>query len=142
MMQQPQHLSSAKDVEVWALLVIPAIAIASLLAFIAIFAKWGIVVAVTFWFVLMAALIGWSQKQLRRAQREIRSQIERSGCKVMKMNHRYVRLGAFSMWNTSRSQLVYRVVVREIEGRERIVWARWGRRWFWNTDRLELRWQD
>jgi len=89
----------------------------------------------------MIARMGWTVEQRRRARREIRGEIERGGGKVVEMNYRYLQLGPFSIWDTSRSQLVYRLVVHEPSGRERIVWARWGRRWFWNSETLELKWE-
>jgi uncharacterized protein (DUF58 family) len=131
-------LSGSKNVTVLAM---PVFMIAALIGFIAIFGKWGIAPAMTFWFLFVAALWVWSFMQLRRARREIRGQIELSGGKVIKMNYRYFRIGPFSIWNKSRSQIVYRVVVQEATGRERIVWAQWGRRWFWDPDTLELKWE-
>lgn len=116
--------------------------LAVLVAFVAIFTRWGLAAAIVFWSLLMLGLVTWSLNQQRRARREIRSQIARSGYKVLKMNYRHLRLGPFSLWNSSRSQLVYRVVVQEATGRERVVWARWGRKWFWNPDALELKWEE
>ena len=120
------------------LLVMPA----ALIAVITIFTRWGLAAAFCFWFLFCTGLVVWAWQQLKRAKKEIRSQIERSGGRVTKMNYRYFRIGPFSLLNSSRSQHVYRVVVQEATGRERIVWARWGRRWFWNPIALELKWQD
>src|SRR5262249_51163926 len=98
---------------------------------------------VSFWVVLILAMWAWGLAQIRRGRGEIRGEIERSGYEVVKMNHRYLRLGPFCMWNSSRSQLVYRVIAREESTRrEGIVWARWGRRWYWDPDTLELKWQE
>ncbi len=133
-------LSGSKSVDLKGL-ANPFVIIAALFAFIVIFTKWGISAAVSFWFAFMGALLVWSLHQFKRARREIRSQIERCGYRVVKMNYRHFRLGPFSMWNSSRSQLVFRVVVQEPAGRERIAWARWGRRWFWNPEALELIWE-
>ena len=88
---------------------------------IAIFVRWGIAGALGFWFVFVIALLLWSLEQGRRARCEIRSQVAQSGCKVVKMNYRYLRIGTFSLLDTSRSQHVYRVVVQEATARERIV---------------------
>jgi hypothetical protein len=135
-------LSGNRDVKAKAL-AIPFLMIAVLVTFVEIMAKWGITAAVSFWVVLTLAMWAWAFAQIRRGRHEIRGEIERSGYKVVKMNHRYLRLGPFSIWNTSRSQLVYRVVVREEStGRERIVWARWGRQMYWDPDTLELKWQE
>ena len=114
----------------------------TLVAFIAIFTKWRIAGAVGFWIVIVIAMAAWSLQQGWRVRREIRGKIEKEGAKVIKVNSRYLRLGPYSRWNTSRSQHVYRVIVQEATGRKRIVWARWGRRWIWNLDTLELKWVD
>jgi hypothetical protein len=140
MTEQQRRLTRSRHVDVQALA--PLVMIAALVLFVAIFTKWGIAAAIVFWSLLMIGLVVWSVGQLRRARREIRGEIEQSGCKVTKMNYRHLRLGPFSLLDSSRSQLVYRVVVQEATGRERIVWARWGRRWFWNPDALELKWED
>jgi hypothetical protein len=123
-------------------LAMPFVMMAALVGLIAVFGKWGLAGAVSFWSAFIAALVLWSVQQHQRAKREIRSRIERSGSKIIRINYRHLRLGPFSIWNTSRSQLVYRAVVQEATGRERIVWARWGRRWFWEPDTLELKWQE
>ena len=119
-----------------------AMVFGGLILFIVIFTKWGITAAVSFWFLFVIALLAWSLEQMRRARQKIRREIERSGCRVVKMNYRHLRLGPFSMWDTSRSQLVYRVVTQDGTGRERVVWARCGRRWFWQPDALELKWEE
>jgi len=121
---------------------IPLALITVLVGFILIFSKWGIAAASGFWVVFMTALFIWSLGQFRRARREIRDAIEQGGSTPIQMRYRHLRLGPFSLWDTSRSQHVYRVVVREATGRERIVWARWGRRWYWNQDTLELKWEE
>jgi hypothetical protein len=119
-------------------LVVPA----ALVVAISIFTKWGIAAAFFFWFLFCIGLMVWARQQRKRAKSEIRSHIEKGGFKVIKMNSRFFRIGPFSLLNSSRTQHVYRVVVREATGRERIVWAQWGRRWFWNPITLELKWQD
>jgi hypothetical protein len=121
---------------------LPLAVVAVLIGFIAIFTKWGIAAAIGFWVALMIALLIWTLGQFRRARREIRHAIEQAGSTPIEMRYRHLRLGLFSLWDTSRSQHVYRVVVREATGRERIVWARWGRRWYWNQDTLELKWEE
>jgi uncharacterized protein (DUF58 family) len=131
----------SKDVDPKALLMLLVVP-AGLIVAITIFTRWGLAAAFCFWFLFYIGLMVWSWQQRKRAKKEIRSQIERSGCKAVKMNYRFFRAGPFSLMNSSRSQHVYRVVVREATGRERIVWAQWGRRWFWNPITLELKWQD
>lgn len=141
MLEQRQNLSAGRksNVTAWA---IPLIPIAAVAGFLTVFARWGLIAAVSFWIVMMTALVAWSVGQRRRARQEIREEIETFGGRVMEMDYRHLRLGPFSLMDSSRSQIVYRVVVQEATGRERIVWARWGRKWFWNADQLELRWQD
>lgn len=119
----------------------PLIMVGFLVAFIEILARGGLVAGMTFWFVCVAALYVWGFNQQRRARLQIRTEIERSGGKVVKMNYRHLRIGPFSLWNSSRSQLVYRAVVQDATGRERIVWARWGSRWYWEPNTLELKWE-
>jgi hypothetical protein len=121
---------------------IPVAVIAVLVGFIAIFTKWGLAAGIAFWAAIMIALLIWSLGQFRRARREIRHAIEQAGGTPIEMRYRHLRLGPFSLWDTSRSQHVYRIVVREATGHERIVWARWGRRWYWTQDSLELKWED
>ncbi len=132
-------LSGSKNVTV---LLMPVFMIAGLLVFLVIFTKWGVAAGVVFWFAFVFALQLWAWDQGRRARHEIRSQIERSGCRVIKMKYRFFRIGPFSLLNSSRSQHHYRVLVQDATGRERIVWAQWGRRWLWDHDTLELRWEQ
>ena len=133
-------LSVGKDVDLKAV-AMPLVPIAAIVVSIAILARWGLAAGVGFWILFVAAILLWGVGQRSRARQEIRSEIERSGGKVLKMSYRHLRLGPFSLWNSSRSQHVYRLVVQDTTGRERIVWARWGRRWFFNPDALELRWE-
>jgi len=107
-----------------------------------IVARWGLRAEVAVWVLFVVGLQVWGLRERWRVRREVRSEIERSGCKVIKMESRAFSLGPFSMWNTSRTQHVLRMVVQEPSRRERIVWARWGRRWFWNPATLELKWQE
>lgn len=134
-------LNTARNVDTKAV-AMPLVPIAAIIVCIAIATKWGLAVGVVFWFLFVTAVLLWGLDQRKRARREIRDQIEQAGCKVVKMSYRYFRLGPFSHWNTSRTQHVYRMVVQEPTRRERIVWARFGRRWYWNPDSLELKWQD
>lgn len=94
------------------------------------------------WFVLVVAGGVWTVRRRIRARAEIRSALERAGHEVVKMQHRALRLGAFSVWNTSRTQFVFRVVVCEAGGQQRVGWARWGRRWLSDPDTFELKWDE
>ena len=138
-MTERPHTCTGKDVDLKAV-AMPVVPIAAIIVCIAIMVKWGLTAGVIFWFLFVAATLFWGLEQRSRARREIRDAIERAGGKVLKMNYRHLRLGPYSLWNTSRSQHVYRVVVQEASGRKRIAWARWGRRWFFEPDVLELSW--
>ena len=120
----------------------PFVLVGALFVAVLYVAKWGLRAEMACWVVFVLGLQVWALAERRRLRRQIRSQIERMGCKVIKMESRALSLGPFSMWNTSRTQDVLRIVVEEPSGRERIVWARWGRRWFWNPAMLELKWQE
>ena len=63
-----------------------------------------------------------------------------TGTEVVRIQRRVVRQGPL-FWTTSRSQSVYHVVARDASGRERAVWARWGRSWLFAPDLIELRWE-
>ncbi|GEM_PF-3898422 len=133
-------LNQSQNVDPKAL--VPFVLVAVLFMSILYVARWGLRAELINWTLFVIGLQSWAFAERRRVRREVRSQIERSGCKVIKMESRAFRLGPFSMWNTSRTQHVLRMVVQEPSRRERIVWARWGRRWFWNPGTLELKWQD
>lgn len=134
-------LIAARNVDAKAI-AMPVVPLVAIVVCIAIATKWGLAAGVVFWFLFVAAVLVWGLDQRSRARREIREEIERSGGKVLKISYRYFRLGPYSHWNTSRTQHVYRMVVREATGRECIVWARFGRRWYWDPDTLEVKWQD
>lgn len=87
------------------------------------------------------ALYVWGLLRLRRARAAIRAELTRSGYDIVDMKHRLVRLGPL-FWTTTRSQIVYRIVVRDAAGRRRAGWTRWGRTWLLKPDTLELRWDD
>lgn len=135
----PQDANKKLDLKA---LTLPFVLVAVLFTAVLIVARWGLRAEVICWVLFVVGLQVWGLEQRRRVRHEVRSQIERSGCKVITMNSRSFSLGPFSMWNTSRSQHVLRIVVQEPTGRERIVWARWGRRWFWNPNTLELKWES
>ena len=89
--------------------------------------------------VAVAALAVWGVVRVIRARSSIREQLQREGYMVLQMQRRLVGQGPFS--NTTRSQVAYRVIVRDRTGRDRTVWARWGRTWLAEPDRLEFRWE-
>lgn len=100
------------------------------------------------WFVLgillspIVALCVWGALRLRRARAAVREAIRAGGDELVQMKQRWLRQGPF-FWTTTRSQVVYRVVVRDSAGRQRTGWARWGRTWFLEPDtRLEFRWDE
>lgn len=90
---------------------------------------------------MIFALYAWGLVRLRRARAAIRAELARSGYDIVEMQHRIVRLGPL-FWTTTRSQVVYRIVVRDAAGRRRAGWTRWGRTWLMKPDTLELRWDD
>jgi hypothetical protein len=99
-----------------------------------------IIAVVVGWIAVVVAGAVWNIRRRLRAPAEIRLALERVGCKAVKMQHRTLRLGAFSVWQTSRTQFVFRVVACDAGGRQRIAWARWGRRSLGDPDSLELKW--
>jgi len=87
------------------------------------------------------ALIAWGMFRLGRSRGAIQAALERKGYEVLQMERRIVRQGMF-WWTTTPAQIVFRVLVLEPNGRQRTVWARWGRRWLPEPDTLELRWDQ
>src|SRR5262245_17103124 len=85
-------------------------------------------------------LLAWGVVRLRRGRSAVRAAIERGGYEVVRIEHRLLRQGPL-FWTTTRSQSVYHIVARDANGRERTVWARWGRTWLLTPDSLELRWE-
>src|SRR5690349_12927514 len=77
---------------------------------------------------VIGSLLVWGVVRLVRARSSVRESLEREGYTVLRMQRRIVRQGRF-LWTTARSQVVYRVLVRDRSGRDRTVWARWGRTW-------------
>jgi hypothetical protein len=87
----------------------------------------------------IGVLVLWGVARLRRGRSAVRAALERDGYEIVRIDHRVVRQGP--LWpTTTRSQNVYRVVVRDASGRERTVWARWGKTWLLARDTVELRW--
>src|SRR5581483_8780204 len=96
------------------------------------------------WLVAIVLIVAFVVMRLRRSRAIVRAALERAGYEVLTMNYRYLRFGPFfSLWNTSRAQDVYRVLVRDRStGTDQTVWARWGRRWFAAPKKLEFRCDD
>jgi len=90
---------------------------------------------------ILALVIVSALVRLRRANAAVRAALERDGYRVLRMHRRILRQGPL-FWTTTRSQIVYRVLVRDAAGRQRELWARWGRTWLPKPDRLELRWDE
>jgi len=108
---------------------------------VAAVARWDIFVAIVVaWFGAIVYLAIWNVRRRRYAREEIQAALQQAGYEVVRMNYRYWRTGPFSIWNTSRLQFVFRVLVRQV-GQEQTVWARWGRSWFFDSDRLDLNWE-
>lgn len=113
------------------------------LVLIAVAAKWGLGIAfVVGWMGFIVGMSVWGFLQFGRARTAIRAGLQSQGYAVIRMNYRWLRLGPYSLWNTSRSQLVYRVLAEERTGKQRRVWARWGRPWSAKSDTLELKWEE
>lgn len=135
----PQHAKNDVD---WKALAAPFVLVTVLFTTALIVARWGLIAEISCWVLFVLGLQVWGLQLRRRTRREVGTEIEGHGCKVLEMKSRWFKLGPFSMRNSSRTQSVYRVVVRENTGRERVVWARSGRRWFWNPNTLELKWEE
>ena len=78
---------------------------------------------------------------MQRAQKDVRAWLASDGYDIVQMQHRWVRQGPL-FWTTTRSQIVYRVVVRDTSGGQRAGWARWGRRWLFEGDSMNLVWDE
>jgi hypothetical protein len=96
---------------------------------------------------LLVAWVGflaWGILRMSRSRALVRSALEAVGYAVLELKYRHLALGPFfSLWDTSRGQAVYRILLRERStGREATVWARWGQRWPIAPDRLEFRCDD
>jgi hypothetical protein len=87
------------------------------------------------------ALVAWGLARVRRARTAVRAALDHGGYAVVRLEQRLFRSGPL-FWTTTRSQIVYRVIVRDDRGRQRTGWARWGRTWLTKPDTLELRWDD
>lgn len=89
---------------------------------------------------IIAIVIG-GVVRIRKGRAAIQTTLNRDGYSVVTMQYRVFRQGPL-FWTTTRSQIVYRVLVCDGEGRQHILWARWGRSWLPERDRVDLRWND
>jgi hypothetical protein len=122
-----------------------AIFIAVFVAVVADAASRGnVIVLAVAWLAAIIMFVVGVLVRLRRSRGIVRAALERAGYDVLEMNYRYLRFGPFfSLWNTSRAQDVYRVLVRHrVSGSEETVWARWGRSWITAPQKLEFRCQN
>jgi hypothetical protein len=99
-----------------------------------------VAIVVGVWLIVVVVAVMYSRSRLQRARAAIRAALEQAGYDVLQMEYRHFRLGLFSLWNTSRSQDVYRVMVRDRStGEQLTVWARYGRSWLASPVKLEFR---
>ena len=86
-------------------------------------------------------LLLWGVVRLRQGRAAVRAALARDHYDIVRMQFRWFSQGPF-FWTTMRAEVVYRLLVRDQAGRERTGWARWGRRWPFAPDALELRWDE
>jgi len=92
--------------------------------------------------VLGVPLLAFSLIRIHRARDKVRASLTQAGYDIVQLQFRFLRWGPYSWTTNQRSQIVYRVVARERDGRERHGWARCGRPWFWMDDKLEFQWDE
>jgi hypothetical protein len=110
--------------------------------FIAI-ARWNLVVALGLTvFGIYLWGVAWGVRRWRRAREDIRAALQQAGYEIVQMKYRRFRKGPFPFWKTSSYYFVYRILVCQPGGGQRVVWARWGRYWFGYPDKLELSWES
>jgi hypothetical protein len=88
----------------------------------------------------IVALLAWGVVRARQARDAVRAASNRSGFEIVHLKQRFLRLGPF--FPPRRSDLVYRITVRDPAGRERMGWARWRREWPFSKDTLDVRWDE
>jgi hypothetical protein len=89
----------------------------------------GVVVLIQFWCT-------------SRARQMVETWARNNGFRILSCRYHWIRRGPF-FWNSSKSQMVYRVTVRTPEGKSRSGWVRCGSYWggvF--VERVEVRWED
>lgn len=90
-------------------------------------------------FVLVIGAIAW---QNSRSRQILEKWAETNGYQLLNCEYQLFNQGPF-FWTTARGQVVYRVTVREAQGRERAGWVRLGS-WWWGlwSDQVKVRWDD
>lgn len=79
--------------------------------------------------------------RMRRARAAVHRALADAGYEVLRLRYRALSFGSgFGL--PGHGQFTYRLVARDCTGKERRGWARWGRVWLPDPDRLQLRWDD
>jgi hypothetical protein len=90
-------------------------------------ARWNLLVAFGLtWVGILVCGVVWRLGWRRRAEQEIRTALHR-------------RTGPFFDVDHIKHNFVFRILVRQYGGAQRIVWAEWGRYSFGHPDKLDLR---
>ncbi len=86
--------------------------------------------------------IGLTMWQRERANDMLNKWAAQNQFRIEQREHRLFRKGPF-LWTTGRGQYVYRVVVRDQNGRERTGWVRLGSWLFgiWD-EKVQVYWED
>ena len=90
---------------------------------------------------VIALFLSASYARARRARAAVGRALGDAGYEVVQLNYRWFSFGS-GLGLPGRGQLTYRFIARDMNARERTGWARWGRVWVLDPDRLELRWDD
>lgn len=79
----------------------------------------------------------------RRGQAILKKWAEEEGVHIVTFERVFFS-GGFSAFSTSRNQVVYSIVVRDQNGRERKGWVRCGSFWngVWGSDEAEVKWAE
>ena len=102
-----------------------------------------IVAGVLVWLALVVAFLWYAISRIRRSEAIVRSALEQAGYEALRIQYRYLSLGPFSLWDTSRTHDVFRVRVRDrANAAQTTVWARYGRTWYTSPTKLEFRSDD
>jgi hypothetical protein len=90
--------------------------------------------------VLIAALVWWGIARVRQARSAVQSVVAAAHFQIVAMRRRLLWAGPFGLLH--QAQIAYRLVVRDSSGTNAVMWAVWGRTWFFGRDELELRWES
>lgn len=85
------------------------------------------------------AIVVLGIRRLIHARLVVRRTLEQNGFRIQELQRRIIRCGPFQLG--VRDDIVFRASATDSAGRPGIVWARWSRPWFWQADRLEVRWE-